>query len=95
MRGWPLSAGAEVPPPAAAALAERADTTKMTGAEILRHSVGLEGNHLAGGEPGALGEDWLIRKGCTPERLPGKVTVEVSPGDRLVVRTPGGGGLGS
>ncbi|MCB0963667.1 MAG: DEAD/DEAH box helicase, partial [Acidimicrobiales bacterium] len=32
-----------------AALAERADTTKMTGAEILRHSVGLEGNHLAGG----------------------------------------------
>jgi hypothetical protein len=34
---------------AAAALAERADKTKMTGAEILRHSVGLEGNHLAGG----------------------------------------------
>jgi hypothetical protein len=34
---------------AAAALAERADTTKMTGAEILRHSVGLEGDHLAGG----------------------------------------------
>ncbi len=34
---------------AAAALAERQDQTKMTGAEILRHSVGLEGNHLAGG----------------------------------------------
>ncbi|HWJ60477.1 MAG TPA: DEAD/DEAH box helicase [Acidimicrobiales bacterium] len=34
---------------AAAALAERAEKTKMTGAEILRHSVGLEGNHLAGG----------------------------------------------
>jgi superfamily II DNA or RNA helicase len=34
---------------AAAALAERSDKTKMTGAEILRHSVGLEGNHLAGG----------------------------------------------
>lgn len=34
---------------AAAALAERADKTKMTGAEILRHSVGLEGDHLAGG----------------------------------------------
>jgi hypothetical protein len=34
---------------AAAALAERADKTKMTGAEILRHSVGLEGNHLSGG----------------------------------------------
>ena len=34
---------------AAAALAERQDKTKMTGAEILRHSVGLEGNHLSGG----------------------------------------------
>ena len=30
----------------------------------------------------------------TKERLPGKVTVEVEPGDRLVVRTPGGGGWG-
>jgi hypothetical protein len=34
---------------AAAALAERADQTRLTGAEILRHSVGLEGQHLAGG----------------------------------------------
>jgi N-methylhydantoinase B len=49
---------------------------------------------LAGGEPGACGEDWLLRVGRAPERLPGKVTVEVDPGDRLVVRTPGGGGWG-
>ncbi len=34
---------------AAAARAERADRTKMTGAELLRHSVGLEGSPLAGG----------------------------------------------
>jgi superfamily II DNA or RNA helicase len=34
---------------AAAALAERADQTRLTGAEILRHSVGLEGTSLAGG----------------------------------------------
>jgi hypothetical protein len=34
---------------AAAALAERADQTTMTGAEILRHSMGLEGSLLAGG----------------------------------------------
>ena len=32
---------------------------------------------LAGGRPGKQGEDWLIRKGSAPERLPGKVTVEV------------------
>lgn len=49
---------------------------------------------LAGGEPGATGEDWLIRKGSAPERLPGKVTVDVRAGDRLFVRTPGGGGWG-
>ncbi len=34
---------------AAAALAERADLTQLTGAEILRHSVGLEGSPLSGG----------------------------------------------
>ncbi len=34
---------------AAAALAERASTTKLTGAEILRHAVGLEGTALRGG----------------------------------------------
>jgi len=49
---------------------------------------------LAGGRPGKQGEDWLIRHGGSPERLPGKVTVEVEPGDRLLVRTPGGGGWG-
>ena len=49
---------------------------------------------LAGGDAGATGEDWLLRDGRAPERLPGKVTFEVEPGDRLVVKTPGGGGWG-
>jgi N-methylhydantoinase B len=49
---------------------------------------------LSGGEPGACGEDWLIRRGGEPERLPGKVTIDVEPGDRLLVKTPGGGGWG-
>jgi len=49
---------------------------------------------LAGGEPGAVGEDWLIRRGSVPERLPGKVTIEVGAGDRVRVLTPGGGGWG-
>ena len=49
---------------------------------------------LAGGEPGAVGEDWLIRSGSTPERLPGKITIDVGVGDRLRVLTPGGGGWG-
>jgi N-methylhydantoinase B len=50
---------------------------------------------LAGGEPGATGEDWLIRAAGARERLAGKTTVEVNAGDRLVVLTPGGGGWGS
>lgn len=49
---------------------------------------------LQGGDPGAVGEDWLTRSDSKPERLPGKVTIEVEPGDRLLVRTPGGGGWG-
>ena len=49
---------------------------------------------LAGGEPGATGEDWLIRRDGRRERLPGKTTVDVVPGDRLLVLTPGGGGHG-
>jgi N-methylhydantoinase B len=50
---------------------------------------------LAGGEPGAVGEDWLIRATGNRERLPGKVTTDVSAGDRLLVLTPGGGGWGA
>jgi N-methylhydantoinase B len=50
---------------------------------------------LAGGGPGEVGEDWLIRRTGDTERLPGKTTVEVSAGDRLLVLTPGGGGWGA
>ena len=50
---------------------------------------------LAGGEAGAVGEDWLVHRNGEKERLPGKVTVDVDAGDRLVVLTPGGGGWGT
>jgi len=49
---------------AAAALAERSDKTRLTGAEVLRHSVGLEGTHLAGGltvEGGGWATDLLLK----------------------------------
>ena len=49
---------------------------------------------LAGGGPGAIGEDWLIKPDGRRERLPAKSTVPVSTGDRLRVLTPGGGGWG-
>jgi N-methylhydantoinase B/oxoprolinase/acetone carboxylase alpha subunit len=51
---------------------------------------------LAGGEPGAAGENWLLPGG--DERaarvLPDKCTIELHAGDVLRIRTPGGGGWG-
>ena len=48
---------------------------------------------LQGGEPGAKGETALL-KGGVEEVLPSKATFNVEPGDRLRIRTPGGGGWG-
>jgi N-methylhydantoinase B len=50
---------------------------------------------LAGGEPGATGEDWLVHASGDRQPLAGKTTVEVASGDHLVVLTPGGGGWGA
>ena len=51
---------------------------------------------LAGGTPGAVGENWLLPGGDASHatRLPDKVTVTLRPGDVLRIRTPGGGGYG-
>lgn len=48
-----------------------------------------------GGEPGALGEQYVERAGGAVDRLEGCDTAELAAGDVLVVRTPGGGGTGS
>ncbi|PTX92246.1 5-oxoprolinase [Verrucomicrobia bacterium LW23] len=49
----------------------------------------------AGGEPGAKGRQLLLRAGAgTGEVLASVAGVEVGPGDRLVLETPGGGGWG-
>jgi N-methylhydantoinase B/oxoprolinase/acetone carboxylase alpha subunit len=49
---------------------------------------------LRGGKPGGLGRNKLIRSN-REQRLPGKVQLELHPGDRLRIETPGGGGYGS
>ena len=51
---------------------------------------------LAGGGPGATGENWLLRGGdeARAERLPDKCTIWVRAGDVLRMLTPGGGGWG-
>jgi len=52
---------------------------------------------LAGGEPGAVGENWLLPGGddAAAERLGDKLTVDVRAGDVIRMRTPGGGGWGA
>ncbi|MFF2731316.1 hydantoinase B/oxoprolinase family protein [Streptomyces sp. NPDC058008] len=50
---------------------------------------------MAGGEPGALGEQYVERAGgTTVTPLRGCDTADLDTGDVLVLRTPGGGGYG-
>ncbi len=54
---------------AAAALAERADTTKLTGADMLRHAMGLEGDPLGGGIS-IVGSGWAAELFQSLNELP-------------------------
>ncbi len=51
---------------------------------------------IAGGEPAAVGENWLLPGGddARATQLPDKTTVRLRAGDVLRIRTPGGGGWG-
>ena len=49
---------------------------------------------LQDGEPGGLGQNILVRADGRQEALPSKTSVTVGPGERLIIRTPGGGGWG-
>ena len=51
---------------------------------------------LAGGAPGAVGENWLLRGGDEYDArpLPDKCTVQLAAGDVLRMLTPAGGGWG-
>ncbi len=49
---------------------------------------------LAGGAPGACGEQWVERASGRIERLEGRDRTRVGPGDVVVIATPGGGGYG-
>jgi len=54
---------------AAAALADRAGTTQMTGAEMLRHALGLEGSPLPGGTT-VSGNGWAVELLRRAEAVP-------------------------
>ncbi|MGD1941437.1 MAG: hydantoinase B/oxoprolinase family protein [Leptolyngbyaceae cyanobacterium] len=49
---------------------------------------------LAGGEPGAMGCNRLVKTDGSETRLAGQDQVNVEAGDCLIIETPGGGGYG-
>ena len=49
---------------------------------------------MAGGEPGDLGRHWVERADGSVHSMQGADSVQVEPGDVLVLHTPGGGGYG-
>ena len=49
---------------------------------------------IEGGESGARGRNYLVKKNGTELQLSGNDEAEVSPGDMIVIETPGGGGFG-
>ncbi len=49
---------------------------------------------MAGGAPGACGENWLRLRDGTPVRLGANDHADLEPGDAVELRSPGGGGFG-
>jgi 5-oxoprolinase (ATP-hydrolysing) len=49
---------------------------------------------LEGGKAGATGRNRVERVDGRVEELPATASVELAPGDRFVIETPGGGGFG-
>jgi 5-oxoprolinase (ATP-hydrolysing) len=50
---------------------------------------------MAGGQPGELGRNRVVKSDGTSIELGGCDLAEISPGDALVIETPGGGGFGT
>jgi 5-oxoprolinase (ATP-hydrolysing) len=50
---------------------------------------------VAGGHPGAIGRNRVLRADGTAIELPGNAEVDVDAGDRFEIETPGGGGFGT
>jgi 5-oxoprolinase (ATP-hydrolysing) len=65
----------------------------MTAAILSSHRV-IQPFGMAGGEPGALGRNWVERADGGITELTGTDSTEMGPGDVFVVETPGGGGFG-
>jgi N-methylhydantoinase B len=49
---------------------------------------------LLGGKPGGPSDSWLVSHGEKTTPLSSKITTQVKPGTRIVLKTAGGGGFG-
>ena len=49
---------------------------------------------LEGGMPGKTGQQQVIRQSGEIVQLDGMDTIEINPGDQIIIKTPGGGGFG-
>jgi 5-oxoprolinase (ATP-hydrolysing) len=63
-------------------------------ASILSNGRRIPAFGMAGGQPGALGENRVERADGRVERLAHIASCEMQPGDVFVIETPGGGGYG-
>jgi N-methylhydantoinase B len=50
---------------------------------------------LNGGGDGASGRTSIVRSGGSVEKMPGKFSTRLRPGDRIRIESPGGGGWGA
>ena len=66
----------------------------MTAAILSGHRI-VPPFGIDGGEPGALGRNWIERADGTRTALSGTDKTEMNPGDVFVIETPGGGGYGA
>jgi 5-oxoprolinase (ATP-hydrolysing) len=62
---------------------------------LLSSHRGVAPYGMAGGEPGALGRQWLERPDGSIRPVGGRDSVDVEAGDVFVIETPGGGGYGA
>lgn len=66
----------------------------MTAAILSGHRI-IPPFGLAGGKPGAVGRNTVIRRHGAIEPLSSRAEVSMQPGDVFVIETPGGGGFGT
>jgi 5-oxoprolinase (ATP-hydrolysing) len=66
----------------------------MTAAILSSHRV-IPPFGLAGGQPGSVGRNVVLRSTGETEPLGGRAEIAMNPGDRFVIETPGGGGYGT